>query len=356
MKPLSGKHPAVRPSCSRAIGVRSQTTIRNMKISPKLALASALFLTAAALSACGDRSGEGGIEELPLERLRTEEPFNPYAPDAPDSVYRQVHQIAEGVYTYEYARAEDPVTTVSMFVVTSDGVLVADGQGNLEESRRLLAEIARVTDRPVTHLVIASDHGDHTGGNLAFPASVEVFAHPFAAEALRPASPGDRWLEVDHLVSDRQRIVLGGRTFEILHLGRGHTAGDLVVHLPEDGILFMSEAFQDRVFPLMVTAFPSEWVESLRLAEAIHAETYVAGHGVRGSMDYSRENLIRFRNSVERVIAEVTRLRDAGLPLDDAIPRANFGEVALLADYVYMAERAVRRVWAELGGELPARR
>lgn len=327
-----------------------------MKTASRLARTSSfLLLCAVVAAACGDRAAEEGIEELPLERLGTEAPVNPYAPDAPDSVYRAVRQLADGVYTYEYARAEDPVTTVSMFVVTPDGVLVADGQGNREETERLLAEIANVSDVPVTHLVIGSDHTDHTGGNLAFPASVEVYAHPFAAEALRPSAPGEPWLEVDHLVTDRERVTLGGRTFDIMHLGRGHTAGDLVVHLPDEGIAFMSEVAQDRVFPLMGTAFPTEWVASLRRAEALGAGTYVAGHGVRGSIDYSGENLVRFRESVEQVIAEVTRLRDAGVALDDAVPQANFGRLALLADYVYQAERAVRRVWAELGGELPAR-
>jgi glyoxylase-like metal-dependent hydrolase (beta-lactamase superfamily II) len=315
----------------------------------------ALVLGVLSWTACGDRSSEeSGIEELPLERLGTDAAESPWAPEAPDSVHRLVRRIGEDVYTYEFARPEDPVTTVSMFVVTDDGVLVADGQGNVEETELLLAEIARVTDRPVTHLVVASDHGDHSGGNLAFPESVEVYAHPFAAEALAPATPGDPALLPDHLVAGREQLVLGGRRIEILFLGRGHTAGDLVVHLPEERLLFMSEAFLDRVFPLMVTAYPSEWVETLGLAEAMDVDTYVAGHGVRGSIDYSRENLVRYRGAVEQVITEVQRLWDAGLTADEAVEQANFGALALQADYVYQAERAVRRVWAELSGELPS--
>jgi cyclase len=298
-----------------------------------------------AVAACGD-----GSDPEPI----TEELTGPYAPDAPDSVYRTVRSIAEGVHTYEYARPEDPVTTVSFFVVTDEGVLVADGQGNVEETERLLAEIARITDRPVTHLVIASDHGDHTGGNAAFSESVEVYAHPAAAEAL--SANGPPALTPDHLVTSRERLVLGGREIEILFLGRGHTAGDLAVHLPEEKILFMSEAYVDRVFPLMITAYPSDWVETLRLAEAMDVETYVAGHGVRSSIQYGKDDLIAYRQAVEQVITEVRRLRDAGLDVDDAVQQANFGALTRQADYVYQAERAVRRVWAELEGELPPSR
>lgn len=311
-----------------------------------------LVILALTLAGCGDGGGDDAPPVTDGTTAGTAE--SPYAPEAPNTVHREVRELADGVYTYEYARPEDPVTTVSMFVVTEEGVLVADGQGDVEETERLLEEIARVTDRPVTHLVIASDHGDHTGGNLAFPGSVEVYAHPFAAAALAPDDPDEAWLEPDHLVEDLERLELGGRVIEIRFLGRGHTAGDLVVHLPEERILFMSEAHLDRVFPLMITAYPSEWVEVLRTAEAMDADTYVAGHGVRGSIDYSPEGLVRYRQAVEQVIAEVRRLRESGLALDDAIEQADFGALSQQADYVYQVERAVRRVWAELAGELDA--
>lgn len=309
-----------------------------------------LVILTLTLVACGD-----GDDDRPVTDGATADTADsPYAPEAPNTVHREVRELADGVYTYEYARPEDPVTTVSMFVVTEDGVLVADGQGNVEESERLLDEIARVTDQPVTHLVIASEHGDHTGGNLAFSDSVEVYAHPLAAAALASESAGEEWLEPDHLVENLERLELGERVIEIRFLGRGHTAGALVVHLPEEGILFMSEAHLDRVFPLMRAAYPSEWVEVLLTAEAMDADTYVAGHGIRGSIDYSPEGLVRYRQAVEQVIAEVRRLRESGLDLDTAIEQANFGALSQQADYVYQVERAVRRVWAELAGELDA--
>lgn len=307
------------------------------------------LLAVLALFACGGDDADGPEGGEPAADDAVE---GPYAPEAPDSAYRAVRELADGVYTYEYARPEDPVTTVSMFVVSEEGVLVADGQGDVEETERLIDEIREVSDAPITHLVIATDHGDHTGGNRAFPESVEAYAHPAVADALESAEDGDPVLEPDHLVTDRERIMLGDREVEILFLGRGHTAGDLVVHLPEERIAFMSEAYLDRVFPLMITAYPSDWVETLHLAEALDAETYVAGHGVRGSIQYGKEDLVRYRNAVEQVIAEVTRLHEEGMTVDDAVERANFGELSYQADYIYQAERAVRRVWAELEGEL----
>src|SRR5690606_14430396 len=83
--------------------------------------------------------------------------------------FPRVTPLAEGVYAYEALRSsgQERFTTVSLFVVTPDGVLVADGQGSVAETERMIEAIGRVTDRPITHVVVSSDHGDHTGGNAA---------------------------------------------------------------------------------------------------------------------------------------------------------------------------------------------
>src|SRR6187455_604039 len=87
-----------------------------------------------------------------------------------DADFPRMQKLAEGVYSYEQLRSSgtEKFTTVSLFVVTSAGVLVADGQGSMQETQRMIDEIHKVTKQPITHLVIGSDHGDHTAGNAAF--------------------------------------------------------------------------------------------------------------------------------------------------------------------------------------------
>ena len=77
---------------------------------------------------------------------------------------------------------------MSLFVVTGDGVLVADGQGSVAETQRLVDTIGEITDEPITTVVIASDHGDHTAGNSAFPEGAEFIAHPTSAATLEAAA------------------------------------------------------------------------------------------------------------------------------------------------------------------------
>ena len=97
---------------------------------------------------------------------------DPYKRGLKDTDFPRVQRLAEGVYSYEQLRSAgaEKFTTVSLFVVTTAGVLVADGQGSVAETQRMVDEIAKVTPRPITHVVIGSDHGDHTAGNKAFPA------------------------------------------------------------------------------------------------------------------------------------------------------------------------------------------
>ena len=92
-----------------------------------------------------------------------------------ESVFPRIQKLADGVYSYEQLRSAgaERFTTVSLFVVTPAGVLVADGQGSVEETKRMVDEIAKITSQPITHIVIGSDHGDHTAGNAAFPAGAD---------------------------------------------------------------------------------------------------------------------------------------------------------------------------------------
>ena len=79
-----------------------------------------------------------------------------------DDLTPRVQELAQGVFSYEQLRSagDERFTTVSLFVglETDEGVLVADGQGNVEETARMVETIAGITliDRPITHVVICS--------------------------------------------------------------------------------------------------------------------------------------------------------------------------------------------------------
>lgn len=276
-------------------------------------------------------------------------------------------ELADNVYAYEDLRTAgqgadlETFTTTNLFVVTGEGVLVADGQGNAAATKRLVDAIARVTPQPIKYVVIASDHGDHTSGNAAFPAGVTYLVHPAskatldrqaAAAAGRGTVPGWKLPADAAVVADTRALRLGGTEIQILFLGRAHTGGDLHVYLPRERILFMSEAFLNRVFPAMRSAYPSEWVAALKKAEAMPVDRYVPGHGFTEEPKVSREELVNYRHALEAVIAEAARLHKTGVAVEDAVKQAQLGEYATWTIAKQQAPTAIRKVYEELDGRL----
>jgi glyoxylase-like metal-dependent hydrolase (beta-lactamase superfamily II) len=317
------------------------------------ALAAALLVLTTA--ACSDPMGEDPSPEI----VRT---GDPYARGLTDDDFPRIQRLADGVYSYEQLRSagDETFTTVSLFVVTPAGVLVADGQGSVEETQRLVDEIAEITEQPIVHVVVCSDHGDHTGGNAAFPEDATFYAHPTSkavleANANRPdRREGARRIVVPtEVVEDRLALDLGGTEIQLLFLGRAHTGGDLSVYLPDEKILFMSEAYLTRIFPAMRSAYPSEWLAMIARAQALDVNVYVPGHGFVESPEILAEELEAYRLALVQVIAEATRLHAEGLSADEAVERAGFGELETWTLRSSQGPTAIRRVYLELDGGLP---
>jgi cyclase len=270
--------------------------------------------------------------------------------------------IGDNVYTYEdFHAGPEKFTTTNMFVVTNDGVLVADGQGSVAETKGLVDAIRKVTTKPIASVVIASDHGDHTAGNAAFPAGVHYIIHPTSqailtrsADAAAKSGREGGWKPPAdaELVANAKTMTLGGDEIQILFLGRAHTGGDLAVWLPRQKILFLSEIYLNRVFPAMRSAYPSEWVQALDKAIAMNADIYIAGHGFTETGAVSKEEIREYRKAMEAVIAEATRLYQAGVPVDEAVKHANWGEYASWTLASSQGPIAIRKVYEELSGGL----
>jgi len=319
-----------------------------------------LLLTLVALG-CGSGASDAPASnpteaalEIPTDQqIRT---ADPYARGYTDADFPRVQELAPGVYSYEQLRSagEEKFTTVSMFVVSDGGVLVADGQGSVEETQRMIDHIAEMTDQPITDVVVASDHGDHTAGNSAFPLDTRFWAHPTSAAALeRMAEDNAPLPTATHLVTDLEVLQLNGREIHIQFLGRAHTGGDLVVYLPDEKIMFMSEAYLHRVFPAMRSAFPSEWVDMIEMAQAMDVETYVPGHGFVDHPSILLAELEVFQGAIRTVIAEAQRWHEEGFDLQDALAGATFGSLESWSLRESQGDRALQQVFAEIDGTLP---
>ena len=271
-------------------------------------------------------------------------------------------QLVPNVYAYEDTHAPDPnggvVNTVSLIVVTNDGVVLADGQGDAMDGKRLVDSIKKLTSQPLKYVVVGSDHIDHVGGNPELKA-----AWPNAIWISSPASKATMERNKNavlptELVSDKRVMTVGGTEIQILNLGRAHTGGDLAVYLPATKVLFLGEIYLRDVFPAMRSAYPTEWIATLKKAEAMNADWIIPGHGFIDSKEVMKADLPEARKALEAVIAEGKRLHASGAKCDspqncDAAKQANFGPYKDWALAGSQMTLAVAKVYQEIEGKLP---
>ena len=252
-------------------------------------------------------------------------------------------KITDHVYGYEDFHSAG-MTTVSLFVVGTDGVLLADGQGSPAATQKLLDAIAKVTPKPVKWYIVGSDHGDHTAGNSVLPKDITYVVTKASKAAMKLDAPA--------MTGDTQTINVGGIDVQAIFAGRAHTGGDLLVYLPKQKLLFMSEVYLNRVFPAMRSAYPSEWVTVIDKALKMDVDRFIPGHGFIEEAKASREELVEYQKAMRAVIAEVNRLHQLGLPADEAAKQANWGAYQ---DW-FIAEQqgpiAVRKIYEEIEGKL----
>ena len=213
-------------------------------------------------------------------------------------------------------------------VVLDNEVLIVDSHLTPTAGRALLADLPRVTDKPVRYLVNTHFHFDHTHGNEVFGPEVDIIGHEFTHEKLATggsksgrgyegfvASTPQRLeamrMQLDGL-SDEERAVMeqrmaamkalyeeseaaeprplsmalrealtihrGGREIRLLHLGRGHTGGDVVVYLPAEKVVISGDLLTAGI-PYMGDSFLPEWIEALDALAALDIEVVLPGHG-----------------------------------------------------------------------------
>ena len=259
--------------------------------------------------------------------------------------------IVEGIYAYEGPLAlpgeAEIVRTNSLVVITADGVVVVDGQDNVEEAERMIRAIAGVTSQPIRYLINASPHGDHVNGNAAFGGAM-IVAQERAREAMSEAG-----VPLPTLVySDRMTLYVGGKTLELYYFGPAHTAGDTIVYIPEDRVAFVSEVYFNGVFTSLIEGFAVSHLKVLEAVKELDAEWFIPGHGtVEGqSASELRAGLDAYHRNVKAVHDAVRAHVEAGDSLEETMAAmdSELSEFRELAFYDYLEPRTVEATYKAL--------
>jgi cyclase len=242
-------------------------------------------------------------------------------------------QVAPGVYA-AIDGPEHKAGSNAGFVIGDDGVLVVDSFFNLESARALIAQIHRLTPKPIRYVVNTHYHLDHTGGEQALrDAGAIIIAHRNVRSWVRTNNAnlfGDgitpelraqiAALPLPDVTTDKDLTVWLGSRKVVVRTVLGHTGGDLTVFVPEAKVLFTGDLLWRKIPPNLIDGSVKQWAATdadfERMPDAAHT-TYVPGHGEVADLK-DVEDFRGYLLDLQRLVEEG---RKAGLK-GDALARA----------------------------------
>ena len=192
-------------------------------------------------------------------------------------------QLPPGFKKQELTKVSDAVYTFrnmfhrTWFMVTSEGVIVADpiSEG---AAKAMLAEIRKITDKPVKYLLYSHEHADHASGGQVFKdAGATLVSHAGCVEHMK--APGQvaatlTWTGA-HVIS------LGGKSVEMFNFGASHGHCMAVMRMPSENLGFIVDIVSPGsvAFKTMRESDPDNWIATLRKIEAMDFARFIPGHG-----------------------------------------------------------------------------
>ena len=140
--------------------------------------------------------------------------------------------------------------------VTANGVVLVDTKV-ANQGQAILDQVKMVTDKPVTHIINTHTHGDHTGSNMFFPASVEIVTQENTranmAKGTNPNfnTPENKQGLPDRTFKDKMSLLKGKETIDLYYFGAAHTNGDAIVVFKEARVMHTGDMFAQKGLPLI---------------------------------------------------------------------------------------------------------
>jgi len=279
----------------------------------------------------------------------------------------ELKPVADGIYA-AIAAPRYKVNCNATVILTNDGVVVVDSHSKPSAALALYREIQSVTKQPIKRVINTHFHWDHWQGNQVYkeaypgleiiaskrtlenltrpdagnggipniekqremlPKEIEQLGNELASatdpaqkmrlesnllqtkayfEELKRITPALPTRTFDKTVS----LMVGDREIQILLLGRGHTDGDVFIHLPREKIVSTGDALIDWM-PYMNDGFPEDWVSTLDALEKYDFARIIPGHG--GVMP--KEQLAFFRGYMADLIAAIKSAHADGASLEE---------------------------------------
>ena len=267
---------------------------------------------------------------------------------------------------YAFTAEGDPNSGV---VIGDDSVMIVEAQATPRLARKVIECVRGVTDKPITHVVLthyhavrvlgASAYGAHTilmsdaargmvaeRGQEDWDSEFERFPRLFQGHE---EIPGLTWPTASF--SGAMSVFLGQRRVDLMQVGRAHTAGDIVVSVPDAGVLFTGDIVEYHSACYCGDAYLREWPATLEAVRAMAPDAIAPGRGdalvgrdaVEAALDSTGDFVRSTYAPAARVSARGGSLKDAW----DAVREACDPKFSDYAIYEHCLPFNVARAWDE---------
>lgn len=201
-------------------------------------------------------------------------------------------EVGEGLYAF--TAEGDPNSGV---IIGDDSVMIVEAQATPRLANKVIECVRSVTDKPITHVALTHYHAVRVLGASAFGAQQIIMsdtARGMVAERGQEdwdsefqrfprlfegheSIPGLTWPTTTF--SDSMTVYLGNRKVEIKHLGRAHTAGDAVVYVPDQNVMFTGDIVEYHSACYCGDGYFNEWGNTLDAIKAYDVDAIAPGRG-----------------------------------------------------------------------------
>jgi cyclase len=228
------------------------------------------------------------------------------------------HQLKPNIYWVEGGGGNSTV------IVGNTGVIVVDVKVSKAGGAELLADIAKITPKPVTTVILTHSDGDHINGLAAFPPGLKIIAQAnnkkeqeAAIAAGGPGAPAAANLPNQLVTKPKESLTIDGVKLELYHWAPAHTSGDLVVYLPTEKIVATGDIIAtNNPYPRIhdeKNGSTDGWITTTKGIIALDADTYISGHGniqTKADIEKRLADAIARRNQVKA-------MKEQGKSLDE---------------------------------------
>jgi cyclase len=240
------------------------------------------------------------------------------------------HKIKDNVYWLEGGGGNTGV------IIGTNGVIIIDAKTTAMAGKQIIDEVAKITPKPITHVILTHSDGDHVNGLASFPKGLTIVAQEGCAKEMRAsvtaggrgAAPAD-YLPTMVITKSPDNVTFDGVKLRLLHWVPAHTSGDLVIYLPTEKVVFTGDIIAaNRPDPIIhpEKGGNSEgWVTTAKGIAALDSNEFVPGHGdLQSKADIQKRvsDTVAKRDKIKGLMAQGKTLDEARKETGDPAPPA----------------------------------